>query len=123
MLSTHRLNYAHLDPPWSEAGRTALRDLLGRLAADGAVFLTDAEARSLAERGWSLRPLGGRGALLRHYGVPLEPLRFAAPAGVAGARLHAPGPGGRRRGRGQGRGRDGRSTGAPGRARDRVDEA
>lgn len=92
VLSTHRLNYAHLDEPWSEAGRTALRDLLGRLAGDGAVFLTDAEVRSLAERGWSLRPLGGRGALLRHYGVPLEPLRFPAPAGVTGASLRAPGP-------------------------------
>lgn len=93
ILSTHRLNYAHLDEAWSAAGRAALRDLLGRLAAEGAVFLIDAEVRSLAERGWSLRALGGRGTLLRHYGVPLEPLRFAVPAGVHGARLHAPGPG------------------------------
>jgi hypothetical protein len=93
ILSTHRLNYAHLDESWTEAGRAALRDLLGRLVADGAVFLTDAEVRSLAERGWSLRPLGRRGALLRHYGVPLEPLRFAAPAGAAAASLLAPGGG------------------------------
>lgn len=94
IVSTHRLNYAHLDEPWSEAGRAALRDLLGRLSADGAVFLTDAEVRSLSEHGWSLRPLGRRGALLRHYGVPLEPLRFAAPAGASEGRLRAPGAGG-----------------------------
>jgi hypothetical protein len=93
IVSTHRLNYAHLDEPWSEAGRAALRDLLGSLTADGAVFLTDAEVRSLAERGWSLRPLGRRGALLRHYGVPLEPLRFAAPPGATAANLRAPGAG------------------------------
>lgn len=92
VLSTHRLNYAHLDEAWSDAGRAALRDLLGRLAADGAVFVTDAEVRSLAERGWSLRPLGARGALLRHYGVPREPLRFAAPVGVTAADLRAPTP-------------------------------
>jgi len=87
IVSTHRLNYAHLDAPWSEAGRSALRDLLERLCADGAVFLTDAEVRSLADRAWSLRPLGARGVLLRHYGVPREPLRFAAPAGATGAIL------------------------------------
>lgn len=95
VLSTHRLNYAHLDEAWAEAGRAALRDLLARLAADGAVFLTDFEVRELAERGWALRPLGERGALLRHYAVPREPLRFPVPAGVAGARLHAPSSGGR----------------------------
>lgn len=97
IVSTHRLNYAHLDDAWSEAGCGALRDLLARLVADGAVFLTDFEVRELAERGWSVRPLGARGILLRHYGVPLEPLRFAVPPGVASAVLHAPGqtgPGG-----------------------------
>lgn len=87
IVSTHRLNYAHLDAAWSEAGRASLRDLLGRLCEDGAMFLTDAEVRSLAERGWSLRALGSRGALLRHYGVPRAPLQFAAPPGVTGARL------------------------------------
>lgn len=91
VLSTHRLNYAHLDEPWAEAGRAALRDLLGRLVADGAVFLADAEVRSLAERGWSLRALGSRGVLLRHYGVPREPLRFPAPAGARSAVLRAAG--------------------------------
>lgn len=94
ILSTHRLNYAHLDEPWAEAGRSALRDLLAGLGADGAVFLTDAEVRSLAERAWSLRPLGSRGVLLRHYGVPCEPLRFEAPLGVTSAVVRAPGPGG-----------------------------
>ena len=57
------------------------------------MFLTDAEVRSLAERGWSLRPLGRRGVLLRHYGVPRDPLRFAAPAGATAAVLRAPGSG------------------------------
>lgn len=93
ILSTHRMNYAHLDESWSQAGREALRDLLARLVADGAVFLTDAEVRSLSEKGWSLRSLGRRGALLRHYGVPREPLRFAAPALARSAVLHAPGHG------------------------------
>jgi hypothetical protein len=45
VVSTHRHNFAHLDPAWSEAGRAALRDLLGRLCADGAVFLTDVQVR------------------------------------------------------------------------------
>ena len=94
ILSTHRLNYAHLDDAWSDAGRSALRDLLARLAADGAVFLTDFEVRELAERAWAMRPLGSRGVLLRHYGVPLEPLRFAVPEGVTSAVLHAPVNGG-----------------------------
>lgn len=47
VISTHRLNYAYLDPAWSEAGRAALRDLLGRLCADGAVFLTDARLHAM----------------------------------------------------------------------------
>ncbi len=47
VISTHRLNYAHLDPAWSEAGRAALRDLLGRLCGDGAVFLTDARLHAM----------------------------------------------------------------------------
>ena len=93
VISTHRLNYAHLDAPWSAAGRAALRDLLGRLCGDGAVFLTDAEIRSLIERGWSARALGTRGTLLRHHGVAREPLRFPAPAGAVAARLASPGEG------------------------------
>lgn len=84
VVSTHRVNYAHLDPSWSETGRGRLRDLMHSLAGDGAVFLTDVEVRQLVERGWSVRPIGSRGVLLRHYGVPREPLRFAVPSGVAG---------------------------------------
>jgi hypothetical protein len=51
VISTHRLNYAHLDPAWSAAGRDALRALLGALCNEGATFLLDADVRSLAERG------------------------------------------------------------------------
>ena len=54
VVSTHRLNYAHLDPSWSQAGRAALRDLLATLIAEGATFMTDAEVRVLAERGGPL---------------------------------------------------------------------
>jgi hypothetical protein len=90
IVSTHRMNYAHLDAAWSSASRTALRALLERLAADGAVFLTDHEVRQLVERAWSVREIGARGVLLRHYGVPRESLRFPAPDGVLGARLSGP---------------------------------
>ncbi|MFN8586270.1 MAG: hypothetical protein U0704_00575 [Candidatus Eisenbacteria bacterium] len=95
IVSSHRLNYAHLDEPWAEAGRAALGELLGKLCADGATFLTDAEVRQLAERAWSARPLGVRGTLVRNHAVPREPLRLAAPAGSTGARLLDPagGPG------------------------------
>jgi hypothetical protein len=47
VVSSHRLNYAHLDPAWAEAGRAALRDLLARLTGDGARFLTDIQVRAL----------------------------------------------------------------------------
>jgi hypothetical protein len=87
VVSSHRLNYAHLDPAWAEAGRDALRDLLGRLARDGAIFLTDTEARSLHERAWSLRALTDRTALLRYYGAPRSRVRIPAPAGAVGATL------------------------------------
>jgi hypothetical protein len=82
ILSSHRVNYAHLDPTWSESGRGALRDLLSLLTGDGAVFLNDAEVRSLHERAWSVRAVGERGALLRYYGLPRARVRFPAPAGV-----------------------------------------
>jgi hypothetical protein len=88
VISTHRVNYAHLDEAWSEVGRGQLRDLLHALVRDGAVFVTDAEVRQLVERAWSVRPIGRRGALVRHYGVPRAPLRFPAPVGVARASLH-----------------------------------
>jgi hypothetical protein len=38
--------------------------------------------RQLLDRGWSLRPIGARGALLRYHGVPRDAIRFAAPAGT-----------------------------------------
>ena len=87
IVSSHRLNYAYLDPAWSEGGRKALRDLLWLLARDGATFLTDAEVRSLSERAWSARPVGERGTLFRYYGVPGAPVRLAAPVGVEGVTL------------------------------------
>lgn len=90
VLSTHRMNYAHLDAAWSQAGLAALRALVEKLCAEGAVFLTDHEVRQLVERAWSVRELGARGVLLRHYGVPREPLRMAVPDGVHGARLIGP---------------------------------
>jgi hypothetical protein len=87
VISTHRASYAHLDPDWSEAGRGALRDLLRRLMADAALFLTDAEVRSLTERGWSARAIGARGVLVRSYGADHDTARFQAPSGVAGVGL------------------------------------
>jgi len=64
VISTHRVNYAHLEEAWSGQGRAALSDLLQRLAADRAVFLTDAELRDLTFRGFSVRPVPG--------GAPIE---------------------------------------------------
>jgi len=52
------------------------------LASDGAVFLVDIEVRQLLERSWSVREIGDGKVLVRHYGVPGEPIRFAAPAGA-----------------------------------------
>src|SRR5262249_7085361 len=82
VISTHRLNYAHLDPAWSEAGRGALRDLLDRLMADGATFLVDSEVRDLWARGWSARPIGRRGTLVRNYGDGRQTVRVAVPPGT-----------------------------------------
>jgi len=89
-VSTHRMNYAHLDAARTRASREALRELLRRMCAERAVFLLDMEVRQLAERHWSVRDLDGRGVLLRHFGVPRETLRFPTPAGVTGACLHGP---------------------------------
>lgn len=85
VISTHRINYAHLDPAWSEAGRGALRDLMSRLMADGATFLTDAEVRALWERGWSFRAIGSRGALVRNYGPGRQSVRVPVPSPARGA--------------------------------------
>ena len=90
IVSSHRMNYAHLDAAWSDGSRAALRVLLERLCFEGAVFLTDHEVRQLVERNWSLREIAGRGVLLRHYGVPRDTLRFTAPDGVTGAQLRGP---------------------------------
>jgi hypothetical protein len=89
IISSHRVNYAHLDGAWSEAGRAGLRELLRRLAGDGAVFVTDAEVRGLVERGWSARALGERGVLVRRYGPGRERVRIAAPEGVTRAAVRA----------------------------------
>lgn len=84
VISTHRVNYVHLDAAAADAGRAQLRDLLQRLVGDNAVFVTDHEVRQLQERAWSLREIGERGVLIRYCGVPREPVRFPAPAGVTG---------------------------------------
>lgn len=87
VLSTHRLNYAHLKPEHAAAGRAALRTLLKRLVEDGAVFLVDAEVRQLEDHAWSVRRFGPHGALVRYYGVPREPIRFDAPAHARACQL------------------------------------
>jgi hypothetical protein len=88
IVSTHRHNYAHLDPAWAEAGRAALRELLRALCDEGATFLTDGEVRALDGTGHAVRPIGSRGALVRFYGVPGEAIRFALPAGAGGVAIH-----------------------------------
>jgi hypothetical protein len=65
VISTHRVNYAHLEEAWSAQGRAALADLLNRLVADRAVFLTDAELRDLTFRGVSVRQVPGGAAIER----------------------------------------------------------
>ena len=64
VISTHRVNYAHLDEEWCARGRVELGALLARLAADRAVFVTDLELRDLTVRGFSVRPVPG--------GAPIE---------------------------------------------------
>jgi len=87
VISTHRVNYVHLDDDRARAGREQLRALLGALTEDGAMFVTDAEVRSLVERDWSVRPIASRGALVRYYGPPREPMYFPAPEGIESASL------------------------------------
>ncbi len=84
VVSTHRMNYVHLQPGWADAGRAALAALLERLVAAGGMFLVDVEVRALLERGWSLRPVGGNSAVFRYFGVPGEPVTLPAPPGVHG---------------------------------------
>src|SRR5438105_9913796 len=57
VISTHRVNYVHLDLASAEAGRGALRDLLQRFCQEGAVFMTDDEVLQLVTAGVSTRPI------------------------------------------------------------------
>jgi hypothetical protein len=82
-VSTHRLNYVHTQPGWADKGRAALHDLLQGLVAAGARFMIDAEIHALLDHGWSVRPMGPNRTLLRHYGVPGQPIRFAVPANAS----------------------------------------
>jgi hypothetical protein len=95
VVSTHRMNYVHLQPGWATAGREALSTLLAVLADEGAVFLVDFEVRDLLERGWSTRPVGSTGAVFHYYAVPNEPVRWKAPDGVTGLKVTAGPEGGR----------------------------
>jgi hypothetical protein len=84
VISTHRVNYARLDPEKAKEGRAALADLLKLLVDDGARFLTDHEVRSLQTSSWSVREVGSRGVLVRYFGAPREPVRFPARPGAIG---------------------------------------
>jgi len=95
VISTHRMNYVHLVPGWAEAGREALAALLGRLVQAGAMFLVDVEVRALLERGWSLRPIGTSGAVLRYFGVPGAPVTLPAPPGTTAVDATPDAPGAR----------------------------
>ena len=87
VISSHRLNYAHLDEEWSQAGRTALGELLRILGGDQAVFLTDAEVRDIALHGWSARRIGDHGTLLRVYSDAPANVMLEAPEGATGVTL------------------------------------
>jgi hypothetical protein len=89
------MNFVHLVPGWADAGREALTALLARLAGAGAMFLVDFEVRALLENGWSLRPVGTRGAVLRYFGVPGAPVTLPAPAGTARVTVIPESPGAR----------------------------
>lgn len=95
VVSTHRMNYVHLQPGWAEAGREALAKLLAHLAEDAAIFLVDTEVRALIEQGWSVRPVGTTGAVFHYYAVPNEAVRWPAPDGITAVRVTA-GPEGAR---------------------------
>ena len=87
IISSHRLNYAHLDEEWSEEGRATLTDLLGRLASDQAIFLIDAEVRELTLRGWSARPVGENGTLVRVYSDTAASIMLEAPERATGVSM------------------------------------
>ncbi|MBI1799834.1 MAG: hypothetical protein HYR73_09140 [Candidatus Eisenbacteria bacterium] len=82
IVSSHRTNFVQVDAARGAAGRERLRELITRLVDEGATFLTDAELRSLIVRGWSVRSIGSRGALVRNRRAAGEALRFPAAAGA-----------------------------------------
>jgi hypothetical protein len=85
VVSTHRVNYAHLDAAWVAAGRAALASLLARLAADGAVFLTDVEVHDLVAHGAAVRPLDRHHVLVRR--VTPGPVRWPLPTRASNPRF------------------------------------
>ena len=93
VVSTHRLNYAHLDGRWPDAGRAQLRTLLAALVDVGATFLTDSEVLGLERKGWSLRPIGARRGLLRVRDAGRVPPRLPLGAGEASGDVAGAGPG------------------------------
>ncbi len=82
VISTHRSNYVSMNPKHDDAGYAKLDDLLGRLAARGARFLSTAEIGDLYRQGWSLRS-DGAVKILRKWADDAEPIRL--PAGVTSA--------------------------------------
>jgi hypothetical protein len=66
VVETHRVNFVHTDPAVAALGREQLAGLLEVVAADGPVFLTDAEVAQLGQRGVSARPLADGRTLLRN---------------------------------------------------------
>jgi hypothetical protein len=95
VVSSHRMNFVHLQTGWADSGREALGALLARLTGAGAMFLVDFEVRELLERGWSLRRVGASAAVLRYFGVPGAPVLLAALAGVDAAAIRTAGAGAR----------------------------
>ena len=87
VISSHRLNYAHLDEEWSQAGRDALSELLRLLGGDQAVFLTDGEVRDLSVHGWSARPIAEHGTLLRVYSDAPASIMLEVPEGATGVTM------------------------------------
>jgi len=75
VVSSHRIHYVSLRPENVDQGFARLEDLLGRLTAAGARFLTSAELGDLYRQGWSLRAVGPK-QILRKWSEDSEPIRF-----------------------------------------------
>lgn len=75
MVSTHRSIYVSQHSEHIERGYAKLEDLLSRLAAKGARFLTTAEIGDLYRQGWSLRTNGDI-KILRKWAEDAEPIRL-----------------------------------------------